>query len=348
MELREHISLAPFTTFGIGGDARYFVSAHHDDDVREAVRFAKEKQLPLLVVGGGSNLLIADSGFSGLVLHVTSANVSVEERDKAATLIADAGVEWDALVAHSVTEGLWGLENLSLIPGKVGASVVQNIGAYGVEAGNLVAWVEVYNPRNDRVMRLMKEDCRFGYRDSLFKSPEGKELVVLRVAFALVRESKVNIGYKDLMQYDAEVKNIITLADAREAVVRIREKKFPELKSVGTAGSFFKNPVVKKDKAEEFLHTYPHATLFPQHDGTVKLSAAWIIDHVLHIKGERVGDVGAWGAQALVLVNYGHATAYDVASYANTIIEKCFASTGIQLEPEVVYVGDIIKPKIFF
>ena len=347
MQLREHISLAPFTTFGIGGDARYFVSAHHDDDVREAVRFAKDKQLPLLVVGGGSNLLIADSGFSGLVLHVTSANVSVEERDKAATLIADAGVEWDALVAHSVTEGLWGLENLSSIPGKVGASVVQNIGAYGVEAGNLIAWVEVYNPHTDRVARLTKEDCRFGYRDSLFKSHQGKELVVLRVAFMLSREGVVNLGYKDLVQYDREINKIMSLADARDAVIHIREKKFPELTSIGTAGSFFKNPVVSKEKADEFLHTYPHASSFPQQDGTVKLSAAWIIDNVLHIKGERVGDVGAWGAQALVLVNYGHATAYDVASYANTIIEKCFTSTGIQLEPEVVYVGDIAQSKIF-
>ena len=343
MQLREHISLAPLTTFGIGGDADYLVDVHCDDDVREALRFAKEKHLPTLILGGGSNLLIADAGFSGLVLYMNSLNMSFEEKGNHAVFIADAGVGWDTLVARSVAEGLWGLENLSSIPGKVGASVVQNIGAYGVEAGNHVAWVEVYDPRNDHVMRLMKEDCRFGYRDSLFKSPEGKELVVLRVAFALVRESKVNIGYKDLMQYDAEVKKIITLADAREAVVHIREKKFPEIKSIGTAGSFFKNPVVKKDKAEEFLHTYPHATSFPQHDGTVKLSAAWIIDHVLHIKGERVGDVGSWKAQALVLVNYGHATAYDVASFANTIIEKCFASTGIQLEPEVVYVGDIIK-----
>ncbi len=348
MELREDIPLGALTTFRIGGNARYFTDVHCDDDVREALRFAKEKHLPTLILGGGSNLLIADSGFSGLVVHMNSLNMSFEEKDEHVFFIADAGVVWDTLVARAVLEGLWGLENLSSIPGKVGASVVQNIGAYGVEAGNLLAWVEVYDPHKDHVTRLMKEDCRFGYRDSLFKSPEGRELVVLRVAFTLVRESKVNIGYKDLMQYDREVKKIISLADAREAVVHIREKKFPELKSFGTAGSFFKNPVVKQDKANEFLHTYPHATSFPQHDGTVKLSAAWIIDHVLHIKGERVGDVGSWEAQALVLVNYGHATAYDVASFANTIIEKCFASTGILLEPEVVYVGDIIKQKIFF
>ncbi len=343
MQLREHIPLAPLTTFRIGGDAQYLVSVHCDDDVREAVRFAKERQLPVLVVGGGSNLLIADSGFRGVVLHMNSTNVSLEERDDAVTLIADAGVEWDALVARAVSEGLWGLENLSSIPGRVGASAVQNIGAYGVEAGNLIAWVEVYDPSSDNVVQLSKEDCRFGYRDSLFKSKEGKELVVLRVAFALSRTGIVNIGYKDLTQYDNQVKKIVTLLDAREAVVYIREKKFPELKSVGTAGSFFKNPVVTKEKADEFLHTYPHASSFPQHDGTVKLSAAWIIDHVLKLKGERVGDVGSWGAQALVLVNYGHATAYDVASYARHITEKCFSSTGIHLEAEVVYVGDVKK-----
>ena len=261
--------------------------------MREGVLFAKQKDLPLFILGGGSNLLISDTGFPGVVLHMNSKNVSFEDVNSGALLIADAGVEWDEAVIHVVDKGLWGIENLSSIPGRVGATVVQNIGAYGVEVGNLVAWVDVYDSRTDTISRITREDCRFGYRDSIFKSTEGKHLIVLRVAFALSYSGQVNIGYRDLVQYDTEIKKIIALRDAHEAVAMIRKKKFPELKSIGTAGSFFKNPVVKKEKAEEFLHTYPHAPSFPQPDGTMKLSAAWIIDHVLHLKGERIGDVGS-------------------------------------------------------
>ena len=343
MELREHITLAPLTTFRIGGAARYFCAAKNADDVRDAVRFAREKQLPLLILGGGSNMLIADNGFFGLVLSIENKNISFVEQGEFTELVADAGIVWDDLVAQAVTEGLWGIENLSSIPGKVGATVVQNIGAYGAEAGNLVSWIEVFDPDTDSVRRLSRKDVRFGYRDSIFKSDEGSRLIVLRIAYQLSRAGAPNINYKDLLEYDKAVKKITTLLDAREAVVYIREKKFPELRSIGTAGSFFKNPVLEKGKADDFLRTYPHAPSFPQHDGTVKLSAAWIIDHVLHMKGERVGDVGSWGAQALVLVNYGQAKAYHVAQYADAIMKKCFDETGIQLEPEVVYVGDVMS-----
>ena len=341
MNLREHIPLAPLTTFRIGGPARYVVSSRNDDEVRECVQFAKTHELPLLVLGEGSNMLIADEGFSGVVLCIENDRVVTTQSEGKEIVIADAGLNWDALVAHTTREGLWGLENLSSIPGTVGASVVQNIGAYGVEISSIVTWVDVYDRESDTVRKLSAAECKFGYRDSIFKSREGKQLIVLRVAYALSKEGTPNMNYKDLIAYDGAVKKIVSLADMRTAVMFIREKKFPHLDVIGTAGSYFKNPVVKKEKADEFLLTYPHAPSFPQLDGQVKLSAAWIIDHVLQVKGERVGDVGSWGAQALVLVNYGHATAYDVASYARVIIEKCFTATGIQLEPEVVYVGAV-------
>ena len=178
MELLEQVSLAPLTTFHIGGLARYLAVVRSDNDVVQAITFAHEQALPFVVIGGGSNLLISDEGFDGVVLHMRSTRIAQVNEGEAIVLVADAGVSWDVLVGESVTQGLWGLENLSSIPGSVGGSVVQNIGAYGVEASSVVAWVEVYDPVIQQISKLSHEECRFGYRDSIFKSAQGRHLIV--------------------------------------------------------------------------------------------------------------------------------------------------------------------------
>lgn len=340
MAIRENMLLAPYTTLKIGGPARYFVSARSDEEVREAVQFARKNDLPLLVLGGGSNVLISDSGFSGLVIHMQNTRVLWEEKGESFCVIADAGVSWDAFVAQCVERGLFGLENLSGIPGSVGASVVQNIGAYGVEAGERVAWIEVYDREGDQVRRITAKDAELGYRESIFKHDAGRELIVLRVAFLLPRKGILSLGYKDIESYTRDIKPIVSLHDMREAILAIRGRKFPDLEKFGTAGSFFKNPVVEASVAQSFLLRYPDSPNYPLANGKVKLSAAWIIDRVLHIRGLREGNVGTWSEQALVLVNYGGAKAEELKNFAAHIQKRAEEETHIILEPEVVYVPE--------
>lgn len=336
MTIRENILLSPYTTFKVGGPARYFAEVTSDDEVRDAVRFADKKDLPLLVLGGGSNVLIADTGFSGLVLHMQNKEVVWDAKGDSLRVIADAGITWDAFVAMCVARGLFGIENLSGIPGSVGASVVQNIGAYGVEIAERVEWIEVYDSKDDHVRRIAGEDARFGYRESIFKHSEGKQLIVLRVAFLLSPNGMLSAEYKDIQSYIHDVKPIVSLADMREAILVIRGRKFPDLEKFGTAGSFFKNPVVEAQTAASFLLRYPDAPNYPLPDGSIKLSAAWIIDRILHMRGVREGNVGTWSEQALVIVNYGGAQADEIKNFTAHIQERALNETHIALEAEVV------------
>ncbi len=344
MTIRENVLLAPYTTFHIGGPARFFAEVKTDKDLTLAVTFAHDHNLPIFVLGGGSNLLVADEGFSGLVIYMKNEIVEWKEEGGEMLAVADAGVSWDRLVAMCVERELWGLENLSGIPGSVGASVVQNIGAYGAEVGSRIAWVDIYEKDSQTFKRLSREDCKLAYRESIFKHPEGSQYIVLRVAYMLSRTGVPDINYKDITEYAAKEKPVRTLHDVRSAVLTIRSRKFPnypEHPNIGTAGSFFKNPVVSGEEARVFIARYPEAPAYPQKDGNLKLSAAWIIDHVLHMKGVREGEVGTWSAQALVMINYGDASAHDVAAFASGIIKRAYNETNIQLEPEVVYVGEI-------
>ncbi len=343
MNIRENVLLAPYTTFHIGGPARYFVEAESDADIVEAVKFAHTNTLPIFILGGGSNLLISDRGYDGLVIHMTGKALQLEERDESTLVIADAGMNWDKLVSVCVEAGLWGVENLSGIPGNVGATPVQNIGAYGAEVGSFIEWVDVYDMNECAFKRLSKTECKLAYRDSIFKQEEGKSLIVVRVAYQLSRKGERNIEYKDLIAYAQNEHILATIVDVRNAVLTIRERKFPlyDGTNIGTAGSFFKNPVVSSEAGATFSVRFPSAPVFPQENGNMKLSAAWIIDHILEMKGVREGNVGTWEAQALVMINYGGATATEVAAFAKHIILRALNETGIILESEVVYTGDI-------
>ncbi|OGZ05843.1 MAG: UDP-N-acetylenolpyruvoylglucosamine reductase [Candidatus Lloydbacteria bacterium RIFCSPHIGHO2_01_FULL_49_22] len=339
MQIRENVSLAPMTTMKIGGPARYFCEAVSLAEIEEAVAFAAQHELPIFILGGGSNILVSDDGYPGMVLHVAMNDVTSREEDEELFLTVGAGYRWDDLVALAVSRGVWGIENLSAIPGTVGGATVQNIGAYGCEVGDVITLVEVYDPTTSRVQTLNNAECRFSYRDSVWKH-EGKGLIVLRVTFRLRRKATPNIAYKDVAAFFAQ-EGIITptLGDICTAIIAIRSAKFPDLTTHGTAGSYFKNPVVSARDAEEFLSRFPDAPHYPLHNGSVKLSAAWIIDHVLHMRGVRAGHVGCWDAQALVVVNYGDASADEVRNFARDIQERSLLLAHIALETEVINVA---------
>lgn len=336
MNVETQVSLAPYTTMRIGGPARYFVTARTSADVAEALAFSRAERLPLFVLGGGSNILVRDEGYDGLVLHVAIKGVTWDDT-RPDTLIAGAGEVWDDIVATAVAHGYVGLENLSLIPGTVGGAAVQNIGAYGGELAAHVAWVEVYDPIEGGVQRLDRDACRFGYRDSHFKHG-GKGLVVLRVAFSLVKDRTPDASYKDVLAYlranghsDTPSAKVL-----REAIIAIRRAKLPDLALLGTAGSFFMNPVVTHEVAERFAQRFPDAPRFPIDDTHEKLSAGWIIDHALGLRGVRDGAVGSYDKQALVLVNHGGATCSAMRAFADMIAQRAKDECAIDLIPEVI------------
>ena len=340
MLVQENVSLKEFTKFRIGGTARYFVTAKKPEDVHNAVVFAQGRSLAYVILAGGSNVLVSDNGFDGVVIHIQLQNINWQEDE--AILIADAGVSWDTVVEESVKKNYFGLENLSGIPGSVGGAAVGNIGAYGCEVKDTIKWVEVFDPSTMLLVRLTNDECHFTYRHSIFKE-EKNSVIVLRVAFQLQRDGELHRDYKDVVEYEEHAGDIETLLDMRKAILAIRAVKFPKDNSVGTAGSYFKNPIVTSEFAMLFHEQYPNAPVHDTDKGMKKLSAAWIIDHVLHLRGVRDGDVGTWESQALVLINYGDAQAKDISLFAKNIIDACYKETGVILTPEVVTIGEIMN-----
>jgi UDP-N-acetylmuramate dehydrogenase len=324
MEIRENVPLAPYTTFGIGGPAHFFARIRSIEELRQSLDYARDQNLATLILGGGSNILVSDNGFNGLVLKIELQGVA-REGD---TLIAAAGESWDALVQRAVEEGLWGVENLSGIPGTVGAAPIQNIGAYGSELKDTLAWVEVLEIGTGQVMRHTNPECLFGYRTSFYKQHPGR-FIVLRAAFALQGDGRPNTTYKDLQ--DA---TDLSLAEVRQRVLAIRSRKFPDLSLEGTAGSYFLNPVVPPAEAARLAAQYPGLPQFPTAGG-VKVSLAWLLDHVLHCKGMGVGGARVFERQPIVLVAARNAKATDVRLLAQKIKEEVKNGIGIAIEEEV-------------
>ena len=282
-------------------------------------------------------MLIDDEGFSGLVIRMAIMGIAWKEEGDHIIAIVGAGEGWDSFVQAAVAKNYSGAENLSSIPGTVGASAVQNIGAYGVEVRELIVSVEVYDAKQHTLGALTNEECAFGYRDSIFKT--NPDLIVTRVHFRLEKEYVPKQAYKDIALYTEERGVVaLSLAEMREAVIFIRAKKFPDLSKYGTAGSFFKNPIITQAMGDKFLHAYPDAPHYDAGGGMMKLSAAWIIDHVLCMKGAREGSVGTWNAQALVVVNYDDATSKEVKNFIKKICDASFEKIHLTLEPEVVFV----------
>lgn len=331
IKILEQVPLAPLTTMSVGGEARFFVQVQNIEELSEVVTFAKINNLPMFVLGAGSNTLFSDTGFSGLVVKIDVKSIEYQ----GTRVVTGAGVVWDELVRDVVSRGLFGIENLSLIPGTVGGAVVQNIGAYGVEVCEAVYSVEVFNTETMQTKIFLHDECEFRYRESIFK--KNPNLIVTHVVLDLIQHGVPRTAYEDVKKY-FENKGIIsvpTLTQIREAIVSIRTAKMPG-QGMGTAGSFFKNPVVSALQYETLKKQFPEIKAYPQGDNTVKLSAAWLLDHVGGWRGVRRGDAGVHEKQALILVNHGQASSKEILALANEMKRDIKEKTEVLLEEEVI------------
>lgn len=333
LQLQEHVSLKPYNTFGVDVAARWFAQAHDDDEVRASIAVAAEKGLSLMVVGGGSNLLLTRD-IDALVLRMASRGIRVLDDDGERVVVeAEAGEVWNDFVRWTLSQGFGGLENLSLIPGTVGAAPMQNIGAYGVEIKDVFDGLTALDRQSGELCEFGLEDCAFAYRESRFKREPGRWLI-LRVRFALSRAAKLHLDYGPVRQRLAdEGVTAPTPADVSRVISTIRREKLPDPAVLGNAGSFFKNPVVSADQAVALRQRYSDLVAYPQGDGQSKLAAGWLIDKA-GWKGFREGAAGVHTQQALVLVNYGGATGSQLHDLALRIRDDIRQRFGVELEME--------------
>ena len=338
--LTENHPLFLHNTFGITASARYFLTLESAADWVEFCSLYPElAQLPSkLIVGGGSNLLFVND-FDGLVILPQMKGIEVTgQTETTIDIEAGAGVVWDNFVAWCVENGWGGVENLSLIPGTVGASPVQNIGAYGVEAESVISEVYGIDLQTLSLLRFTKADCLFGYRDSIFKQSMLNRFLVTSVVFRLQKIPQFNLGYGAL-KTEADKFGEVSLSNIRRAVISTRESKLPDPAQCGNAGSFFKNPCVSQQQAATLLELYPAMPHYPQADGSVKLAAGWLIEQT-GLKGYRQGQAGVHDKQALVLVNLGGARAEEILALASHV-QQCVAQKfRVALEPEVRFIGE--------
>lgn len=339
MDIIANADLRPFNTFGLAARARYFA------ELTDAARLPELCALPfferekVLWLGGGSNIILRGD-YPGLAVRLANRGIRETRRVPGHVwLEAQAGENWHGFVRHTLALGLNGLENLSLIPGTVGASPVQNIGAYGVEAKDLIDTVNCYDLAGHRFVSLTNTDCRFAYRDSLFKREGRGRYVITSVVFKLAERFTPRTAYGDLADVLAAScpGREITAADVSDAVCRIRRAKLPDPALLGNAGSFFKNPAVPAGKAAALAAAHPALPRYPQRDGTVKLAAGWLIEQC-GLKGRSIGGAAVHDKQALVLVNTGRATAADVAALAALVQNTVAERFGVELESEPVWV----------
>jgi UDP-N-acetylmuramate dehydrogenase len=331
-------SLHSHNTFGIDAYAHAYLAVISVDALRAVRENARLADLPRLVLGGGSNVLFTRD-FAGLVLHMCTKGIEIVGDDCDATYIrAAAGENWHQFVQWTLEHGLGGLENLSLIPGSVGAAPIQNIGAYGVEIKDCFHALTAFDFATGEIFALDKEACEFGYRDSVFKHRLRDRAVILDVTFALPKRWNPSIRYADVSQeLSARGLDMPTAQDISAAVIAIRTRKLPDPAKIGNAGSFFKNPVVPQSLREKLLERYPQMISYAQPDGSFKLAAGWLIDQC-GWKGKTVGAAGVYQNQALVLVNHGGAQGRDIVQLARDIQKDVEAQFGVLLEPEPVFI----------
>ncbi len=348
MLIREDVPLASLTTLGIGGPARYFVEARSEAEVIEAVGFARARQLPLFVLGGGSNLVVADAGFPGLVLKIGITDSWYSATPHGMVVFgAGAGMEWDSLVARTVDANGAGLECLSGIPGTVGGTPVQNVGAYGQEVSETIQEVRALDLLSMETRALSNTECGFAYRSSIFNTTERNRYIILEVSFALREGAKPGIAYADVQKFFASHAGEPTLAEVRAAVREIRHRKAMLIvrgdDDARSAGSFFKNPIVPQSFFEELAKHLEsrglHLPSYPAADGYRKLPAAWLVEQAGFAKGYTKGAVGISRKHALAIINRGGATAAEIIALKEDIQARVFDEFGIQLAPEPVFVG---------
>lgn len=337
LQVEHSVSLKPYNSLGIDVAAAQFAQAHTDDDVRAAIAYAEAQQLPLMLLGGGSNLVLT-ADVQALVLRMSGSGIRILSDDAGQVVVeAEAGEPWHSFVQWTLAEGLVGLENLSLIPGTVGAAPMQNIGAYGVEIKDVFAGLTALDRQTGEVREFSLKDCQFGYRDSIFKRQAGR-WIILRVRFALSRIAHLNLDYGPVKQRLSEQGiGTPTALDVSRAICAIRSEKLPDPAVLGNAGSFFKNPMVSAEFIEHLRKQYADLVAYPQEGGQFKVAAGWLIERA-GWKGFRDGDAGVHKLQALVLVNYGGASGQQILGLAQRIqadIKQRFAIE-LEIEPNVV------------
>lgn len=343
ISIQKNVSLAPFTTLGIGGAARFFAEAASEAELIEAIEFARQRELPTFILGGGSNVLVSDEGFPGLVIRLAIKGIEWREEIK-----AGAGEDWDDFVSQCVERNLAGVECLSGIPGFVGGTPVQNVGAYGQEVSETITLVRAFDRQANQIVELSNADCGFNYRSSIFNSTERDRYVVLAVSYKLKPGGEPALRYPDVKNYFANQTDKPALAEVRRAVIEIRSRKgmvivpddpakTPENRS---AGSFFKNPVISAEafaKLEATAGERPPS--FPAPDGNLKVPAAWLIERAGFDRGYTKGRAGISSKHTLAIINRGGATAQEVLELVKEIRERVQTRFGVWLTPEPVFIG---------
>lgn len=332
--LQENISLKNHNTFGIDVSAKYFAEVKSIADLKEVFNNSVTKKEQLLVLGGGSNMLFTKN-FDGLIIKVSIPGITFTAKGDEIMVTAGAGVVWNDLVNYCVENSFAGIENLSLIPGTVGASPIQNIGAYGVELKDIFHSCSAFEIATGQIKIFSYADCKFDYRDSIFKNELKGKYIITSVIFRLSKIANLQVHYGAIT---AELANrnidAPTISDISKVVSSIRVSKLPDPKTIGNAGSFFKNPVIEKADFNELIKKFPEAVNYPAANGKVKLAAGWLIEQC-GFKGMVVGETGTWKNQALVLVNHGHASGQEVYDFSEQIIKTVYAKFLVKLEREV-------------
>lgn len=334
MHIEEHKSLKNYNTFGIDCKARYFAKITSLNELQELLKNKIHK--PIFILGAGSNILLTHD-INALVLHINIKGITVQsETDDSIILEVMAGENWHNFVLYCLDNNYGGIENLSLIPGNVGTAPIQNIGAYGVELKEVFVSCKTIEIETLNQKEFMKEDCQFGYRNSIFKNQEKGKHIITSVCLQFSKKNhRLRYNYGDIKKLIAE-KNIKkpSIKDISEAVISIRKSKLPDPKIIGNSGSFFKNPIVNKDTFNKFIKQHPKAPYYKISENNFKIPAGWLIEQC-GFKGKRFGDAGVHAKQALVLVNYGNAKGKDILNLALKIQNQVKAQFGINISPEV-------------
>ena len=336
MQIHENISLKPYNTFGIHASARYFTNFTSLDDLEELFSFyTKNKLTNTLILGGGSNILPTQD-FNGLVAKNEMKGIEVVKEDTDKIYVkAGAGENWHQFVLYCINKNFGGVENLSLIPGSVGASPMQNIGAYGVEIKDVFYELEAYNIEDKKLTTFSNKDCEFAYRESVLKRKYKDKFIITSVTYRLQKTPEYNTSYGAIKQ-ELEKMGVkeLSVAAVSQAVINIRQSKLPDPAVIGNAGSFFKNPTVHKEQFETLQQEFPNMVGYPVNDKEVKLAAGWLIEQC-GWKGYRKGNAGCHAAQTLVLVNYGNANGIDIYNLSTEIMNSVEQKFKIFLEREV-------------
>ena len=336
MRIEQNFSLEKYNTFHLPVKTRWFMEYESEEDVQKILRDEYFQECLSTHIGQGSNLLFIND-YNGIILHSAIRGMEVVSEDEATvSLRVGAGEVWDEVVAYAVSKGWGGIENLSLIPGEVGAAAVQNIGAYGVEIKDVIESVEAWNRLTFEKHVFTAEECGYGYRSSRFKDPHQDPHFITYVTLRLEKFPVFNIEYGALKQRLSD--KALTLENVRETVISIRKEKLPDTESLGNAGSFFMNPLITDEHFERIRKEYPDVPSYPAEKGKVKVPAGWLIEKC-GFKGQRHGNIGVYEKQALVLVNFGGATGDEIALFAESIRAAVKERFGIELMPEVKYIA---------